>query len=120
MKLRIRVNSIRLRLTRSEVEEFGRTGKVEEKVDFGPGMRKLKYALEECQGEHVFADYEDDRIRVSVPAEQAREWVRSESVGFESSGGGLRILVEKDFSCLNERPGETEEDTFPNPKAASA
>ena len=111
MKLRIRGNSIRLRLTRSEVEEFGRTGKVEEKVDFGPGMRKLKYALEECQ---------DDRIRVSVPAEQAREWVRSESVGFESSGGGLRILVEKDFSCLNERPGETEEDTFPNPKAASA
>ena len=119
MKLRIRGNSVRLRLTRSEVEEFGITGKIEETVDFGPGKRKLVYALEAYPGERVFGDYEENSIRVFVPAEQARLWVISDSVGVESAGEGLQILIEKDFACLNERPGENEDDSFPNPKGAS-
>ncbi len=45
MKLRIRGNSVRLRLTRGEVEDFDREGRVEDAAQFGPGAR-LAYALE--------------------------------------------------------------------------
>ena len=37
MKLRIKGNSIRLRLLRSEVERFTANGKISEEVRFGPG-----------------------------------------------------------------------------------
>jgi hypothetical protein len=34
MKIRIKGNSLRYRLTRPEVEQFGQTGYIEEKIDF--------------------------------------------------------------------------------------
>ena len=45
MKLRLQGNSVRLRLTRSEVERLRETGLVEESVDFGPG-ELLAYRLQ--------------------------------------------------------------------------
>ena len=44
MKLRLQSNSVRLRLTRSEVERLRDTGLVEESVDFGGG-EVLAYRL---------------------------------------------------------------------------
>ena len=45
MKLRLQGNSVRLRLTRSEVERLRETGLVEESVDFGAGAA-LAYRLQ--------------------------------------------------------------------------
>jgi hypothetical protein len=45
MKLRLQGNSVRLRLTRSEVERLRDTGIVEESVDFGGG-EVLAYRLQ--------------------------------------------------------------------------
>lgn len=120
MKLRIRGNSLRLRLTRSEVEQLGRSGEVIETVDFGAGSPRFCYQLSAMDGGTVRAEFGDDRLHIFVPATEAARWIGSEQVGIEGmqpvgDGRFLRILVEKDFACLAERGGEDDSDAFPNP-----
>ena len=122
MKLRIRGNSIRLRLSQGEVERFATEGKVEDSVEFAPGQRTFTYALEsDGHRENVAAEYADDRLCVYVPARVASEWSTSEQVGFGSPEGavGPRVMVEKDFACLTPRTGEDESDMFPHPQTAA-
>ncbi len=119
MKLRIRGDSIRLRLTQSEVKQLADAGRVEESTHFGPDER-FTYAIVTSGNAHVEAKLEARTIEVSVPAATARAWATSDSVGIEGSrdlgdGKALRILVEKDFACLTERPHEDDADAFPNP-----
>ena len=120
MKMRVRGNSIRLRLTQSEVVEFSETGSVEDAIEFGGG-NKLIYALcSKPEAETVKAEYEDNRIVITVPQTQARRWVDSNDVGIkieQDIGGGnvLRLLIEKDFACLEPREGEEDADAFPHP-----
>lgn len=119
MKLRIRGNSLRLRLSRSEVEAFDRDGRVEDSARFGPGAR-LVYALERVTGGALSATLRDGRVAVTVPSELADPWCRTDQVGLEAEqptgdGETLRLLVEKDFTCLKTRSGEDESDAFPNP-----
>jgi hypothetical protein len=121
MKLRLRGDSIRLRLTRSEVSALLDQGLVEETTAFGPS-RALVYALR-LGGASVSATVEGSRVEVRVPADDARSWAESEAVGIEatqdaSEGRSLRILVEKDFPCLTSRPHEDDTDAFPNPSAS--
>ena len=117
MKLRIRGNSIRLRLTKSEVDSFSTGGRVEETVDFGDGTAKFGYALEAVDARDLSAEFAGGTIRVLVPRDRAQGWVNSEQVGIESDEDSpLRILIEKDFACLQVRPGEPDDDAFPNPE----
>ena len=72
MKLRLQGNSVRLRLTRSEVERLREAGLVEESVDFGAG-EALTYRLHSTpeQGP-VAAEYRHGALTVSVPTEAAQ------------------------------------------------
>ncbi len=127
MKLRIRGNFVRLRLTQSEVARLAETGAVEETVEFGlrPEQRFV-YALEKAAGaETVRADFDGGSLRVWIPEAEAEKWTSSNQVGIEARqplGGEkeLQILIEKDFACLAERPGEDESDAFPNPSEGTA
>jgi hypothetical protein len=118
MKLRIKGNSIRLRLTKSEVETFGADGHIEEMVNFGdkehPGF---VYALESGSTQNLSASFEEGRLSVQVPETIATQWVNSEEVGFNGNDGDLQILVEKDFVCLTPREGEDEGDNYPHPNS---
>lgn len=116
MKLRIRDSSIRLRLTRSEVERLHAGAEIEESVDFGPGNEKFVYLIrpDDDAGE-VCADYRHGRLGVRVPAKALSSWALSDDVGLTNNVNGLQIIVEKDFACLKERPGEDESDMFANP-----
>ncbi len=119
MKLRIRGDSLRLRLSRGEVEAFDRDGRVEDAAHFGPGAR-LAYSLERSPGGALSARLEDGSVVVTVPEDLARTWCRTDRVGLEGEqptgdGPTLRILVEKDFACLKTRSVEDETDAFPNP-----
>ncbi len=120
MKLRIRDNSIRLRLTRGEVEALARDGRVASTVAF-PGGARLEYAVQSAPGTQApGADYAGGAVRVTVPADEVRAWAGSERVsiaGEQPLGGAaaLSILVEKDFACLAPRAGEDESDMFPQP-----
>ncbi len=118
MKLRIRGDSIRLRLTQPEVKRFAADGRVEDGTSFGPDER-FTYAIA-FGGSTLSATLSNKGIEVLVPGDVARAWAEGDSVGIEGArdlGGGktLRILVEKDFACLTKRPHEDDTDAFPNP-----
>jgi hypothetical protein len=114
MKLRIRGNSLRLRLSQREVTQLEQDGRVEDSIAFGP--TKLTYVLTTSPVAQMGATYEDSRIVVTLPKERAQTWTASEEVGVEHDDGALRILVEKDWSCLKPRDGEDDSDAYPHPE----
>lgn len=122
MKLRVKGNSLRLRLTQGEVARFAKTGLVEETVDFGFGQRFI-YALSSSAGNHETARavFKNNGITVYVPKTKADEWTRTNQVGIRAEqslndGNALQISVEKDFVCLEKRAdGEDESDAYPHP-----
>lgn len=115
MKLRLQGNSVRLRLTRSEVERLRETGLVEESVDFGAGevlAYRLQSRLEQGEVEAVFGK---GIMTVSVSREAAQRWAASDEVGLYAQSGALTISIEKDFRCLTRRIEEQERDAYPHP-----
>lgn len=122
MKLRIRGNSIRLRLTKSEVEQFSETGEVKETVEFGlKENERFVYALISAEVVNSpTAVFENNQLSVFLPKWEAENWTQTNEVGISAehpigNDKFLRITVEKDFACLEERPGEDDSDAFPNP-----
>lgn len=124
MKIRIRGNSLRLRLTQSEVEAFYQNGFYEESCNFSlENDQQLKYRLERNSSlNNPSAQMDKGTISVYLPAEEANRWASGNEVGIEylknpGTEHELRILVEKDFQCLKPRAEEDEADNFPNPQA---
>jgi hypothetical protein len=123
MKLRIKGNSIRLRLGQSEVMRLVIDGRVEESTAFGPSIeQRFGYALCVSAAEEpgISAYFGDRRMIVRVPAKVIHQWVTTDQVSIHAiqrSGGDgeLRILIEKDFECIEAASGESQEDAFPNP-----
>lgn len=119
MKIRIRGNSIRLRLTRTEVETFCAEGEFGDKTEFG--TNSFFYVLKaKDKIKHMEASFKENTITVFMPAENCNSWANSATVGYNaemplSNGQTLKILVEKDFVCLDERL-EDQSDNYPNPK----
>ena len=122
MKLRIRENSIRLRLTRSEVTVIRDEGLLQSFLAFPDGKR-FEYALESSPASVApNAQYTDDAMLIRLPESTVREWADSDQVAIASeqavdNDGVLSILVEKDFACLSPREGEDESDMFAHPEA---
>jgi hypothetical protein len=119
MKLRILDDSIRLRLSQSEVERIAQGEAVHSHTRFLDGFF-LSYGLEPSAATEIGATFLDNVITVRVPAEPARTWATTDQVTLIASqpfeGGELAILVEKDFECLEPRAGAEDRDSFPNPK----
>lgn len=113
MKLRIKGNSIRLRLLRSEVERFATDGRVSDEIQFGPN--KLQYSmLMSTEADAIHATFEANEIMVLVPEKTARDWATTDDIGIESEQPigeveALSILVEKDFVCIG-RPDDPDRD----------
>jgi hypothetical protein len=124
MKLRIRGDSIRIRVSQLELREIAERGRVRETIHFADGVG-LTYALEsDAAARALRASYAADVISIVLPAATVRWWADSNQVSIEGeqaldSGETLRILVEKDFACLQPRPGEDDADMFPNPDAST-
>jgi len=126
MKLRIQGNSLRLRLSRSELTLFLETGFIEETIHLGQETgAELTYALALDNSRHT-VDVESlpHRVAVILPGGAVRNWAATEQVGISAEidlgiRGTLSVLVEKDFACLD-RSAEANADTFPNPLAAHA
>lgn len=111
MKLRIQDNSIRLRLTRSEIERLAVEGRVSCNTSFPTSV--LTYTL--SVGRQTEAFLENNEVLVVLKPEQAALLTQTDKVGIEQHCGALHILVEKDFSCLKSRPEEANGDYYPNP-----
>jgi len=113
MKLRIEDDTLRLRLSGGEVQEFADTGRVSAAVHFGPAAeQQLTYALERGsepaqtlpEAEPVQVHYAPGAITVLVPFALAKAWVETTQNGFShdlplAGTQRLRILVEKDLDC---------------------
>lgn len=116
MKLRLHSNTLRLRLSQSEVSALAATGSLEETMSFAPGQT-LSYALESTPTGMPAVAFEDNRIRVMLPASTVKNWIESDQTGIDATSGPLRLLVEKDFQCLH-RASEEDRDAFPNPDSS--
>jgi hypothetical protein len=120
MKIRIKGNSIRIRLTQTEVKNFADIGYIEEATEFIDN--KLFYALATSPNvSELSAQMVGNKITLLVPENIAQNWITTDLVGFENKfdiGGGkkLFLLVEKDFVCLD-NTFEDQSDMFPNPNA---
>jgi hypothetical protein len=112
MKIRIKGNSLRYRLSKSDVDKFLATGYIEETTDFG--MHTLTYALQKNRLNNLSALFEKNKITLFMPEFMAIQWAKTESVGFEYQYNSLFLLVEKDFKCLD-NVAEDQSDNYPNP-----
>ena len=117
MKLRIQGDSLRLRLTRTEVARLHDCGRVESAIRFSPD-RVLSYSVASSpEAAAVSMDYEGDSICVLLPRAMAATWMESSLVtleGYSNSGG--QVLVEKDFQCLH-GPAGRDPEAYRNPDA---
>ena len=118
MKLRVKGNSIRLRLSRTDIRSITHSGYLEESTPFGNAT--FVYALQsKTNGEELSADFDGAKLIVFIPTTFLEGWEENTVVGFEakmqiSQTDRLFILVEKDFKCLDSRVDETA--NFENPK----
>jgi Family of unknown function (DUF7009) len=122
MKLRIQGNSLRIRVTRSDLDGLKRTGRIVETTAVGSGAR-FEYALEIGPGAELDASLGPSTIRVHLPRHLAEQWYDEREVGVRGTksvgpGEDLVILIEKDFECLIPREDEDQTDHFPNPARA--
>lgn len=120
MKIRIKGNSIRLRLTKTDVLNLKKNGIVEENTVLGT-EELFKYALivdETASG--ISAKLMDNKITVSLSKKEADVLINTDEItvqGNQNNGvdKGLFILVEKDLQCLD-TTSEDQSDMYKNTK----
>ncbi len=113
MKIRIKGNSIRYRLSKTEVEKFIAEGYVEESIAFV--SQTLKYALQRDDlKDNLSATFLDNTITIYMPTIMAAEWQNEDRIGFNGVDNKLSLLIEKDFQCLDNTL-EDQSDNYPNP-----
>jgi hypothetical protein len=115
MKMRIKGNSLRLRVSRSEAARLIQTGRLEEAIGFSPeDSAKLTYALElSAAAMEMNSRFRPQEITVTLPTLEARQWFKSDQVGLFSEaevGNETSVLaVEKDFACLDDSEADSED-----------
>lgn len=119
MKLRIRDNSLRLRLSQTDLGLFEAEKKVEAKIEF-PGGASMHYILLWSDKEEFAASFDGKSMIATVPHTVGKNWLAPTEVTIDHSvksinNSNLRLLIEKDFQCLSERKDEDESDMFLNP-----
>ena len=116
MKLRINGNSIRLRLTKNEVEDLVKNGSTTSSCHIG--TEALVYSLVHGNQDSISAELKPGKVIVTLPTSLVKNWDIDERVGFDyKTDDGLYVLVEKDFTCLTPRDHEDESNLYPNPLA---
>jgi len=120
MKLRIKGNSLRLRLTKTDVQQLADTGRVSDKISFG--AEQLMYSLK-CDNniKTPEASFALNNIIVLIPAKFAEDWHGNNIIGIDGkqntgNNESLSILIEKDFQCLDETT-EDQSDNYLNPNS---
>ena len=109
MKLRLKSNSIRIRLTKTEVSTLANTGYIEEKTSFINNA--FIYALQTIDA---------NEITIFIPSTFIKDWPENEIIGLNgtmtTNNEPLYLLIEKDFVCLDETT-EDQSDNYANPNS---
>jgi hypothetical protein len=124
MKLRIHNHSLRVRVTRGEVETLHGGEPLEDRIAVGPSeSAALVYRIVPdhlaAQDAVMRVDLNRHTLTLHVPSQMIRIWRKGQELGLEAQqnwdGGSLRILLEKDMQRLNPKDGEESADVYPNP-----
>jgi hypothetical protein len=119
MKIRIKGNSLRIRLSRTEVNKLATDGYLEEKTEFPSA--NFCYALKRKDDiKHLEADFINNTVTMYVPEALTTAWPDNEIVGFDhkvelKTGALLSLLLEKDFKCIDADVLEDQSDNFEHP-----
>jgi hypothetical protein len=124
MKLRIRENTIRLRLKQNEVAQVAAGQSIVEETRFPAST--LTCSLQVSDDDTASANFEQGTLAIYLPAADVARWAGSDQVSIVAeqavdASDTLSLLIEKDFKCLSpghHRPGEDDVDTYPHPEAA--
>ena len=123
MKLRLRQNSIRLRLLQNEVRQLLETGSISETIAFGiDTSENLTYSLRNSEeAADIFAKVADNHIEVFLPIKMAEAWADTEEIGLYAEQKirdttDLKIVIEKDLVCLDRPEDPDNKDAFLHPK----
>ena len=124
MKLRIRGDSIRLRLKINEVDRIATGESIVEQTHFPDSV--LTYRLEASENGNTTTTFRDGNLVIRLPKADLEEWAGNDTVSLSSEqnvagAGTLSLLVEKDFECLapgHHRDCTDDDDTFPHPNAS--
>ncbi len=119
MKIRIKENSVRFRLTPTEVKRFCENGWIQESTQFS--STTFNYGVKQKQIGNLEVDFNGNTITLLVPESFAKDWYENNVVGIDhtepiANGGEFFLLLEKDFACLD-HTHEDQTDKYPNPKA---
>jgi hypothetical protein len=114
MKIRFKSNSLRYRLTRTDVAQLTTTGYIDDKVNFGD--HSLIYSIKRIDHGQLSATFKNNIITLFMPDSMTKELLNTNRIGFEINNGPLHLLVEKDFTCLD-NVTEDQSDNYPNPLA---
>lgn len=120
MKIRIKGDSIRLRLTKIDVQNLKKYGIVEESTIIG-SQEIFKYSLVLNQDiPSIAAEFRANKITVFLSQKETQILTETNEItveGFQNNGKdkGLFLLVEKDLQCLD-TTSEDQSDMYENTK----
>lgn len=112
MKIRIKGNTLRYRLTRTEVTSLWENGFIEECTVFAGAT--FIYAIATAEGDRLSADFINNKIVLYMPRPMIDELYTTDRVGFSDTSQTVSLLVEKDFVCIDNTT-EDQSDNYPNP-----
>jgi hypothetical protein len=126
MKIRIKGNSLRFRVTQSELARLVDEGRIDETIYFSSSEdSRITYVLEhQSFSPSTTLRYQPHEVAIVLSTADLKTWGESNQVGIYAAAdlgvhGVLDLLVEKDFACLDLSDAENI-DTFPNPAAGAA
>jgi len=123
MKLRLHEDSLRLRLSPAEVGELNCAGRVSHTTSFAGG-NNLTYSIQSSvKVAEIRATFQSGEITVEVPQPMVAHWAAGDDVGISAkqpleNGRALKIMIEKDFYCLDPAINDPDTALYPNPKAS--
>ncbi|MEM7572560.1 MAG: hypothetical protein AAF433_06655 [Bacteroidota bacterium] len=121
MKIRIKDASIRLRLSMDDMSTLAQQGRVVAVCPIAPGV-DWEYGLLVSDQQEAAVSLQEQGIQIRIPREAALSLTNLSEVGHSflidnGTSAGLSLLIERDFKCLVDRPGEAEGNLYPNPLA---
>ncbi len=125
MKLRIKGDSLRLRVSRSELDSIIRGERIEDTILFSPDPdAALTYCLDHAAGDAPTGlRYSPGKVTVLLAARDVKVWSDPGQVGIYTAIAvgptrSLELIIEEDFACLD-RDDQGNADTFENPHAGA-
>lgn len=122
MKIRIRDNSVRFRLTKSEVLQLASKKRMESFTEIAEKTFVYK-VLSKTNAAKMSIVFEADGIILTVPDDLLKKWPSNDEIGFygeqiNKSGSLTKLMLEKDFVCLDETE-EDQSDNYENPRTVN-